>query len=136
MTSKSRKPSNAREEDLRLALSRIKRGRAHTKETKVSIASEAREADVSTALIHNHYPSIAEEIRVVQARSSRAVRDLKHQELREERGRDKTLRQESAELREQVAKLFSINEVLLTEIRTLTAKQNDSNVVDLPFKKT
>ena len=59
----TRKPSDAREKDLQLALSRIQRGRAHTKETKVTIASVAREAGVSTALIHNHYPKLLIKLR-------------------------------------------------------------------------
>ncbi|MEZ5437263.1 MAG: TetR family transcriptional regulator [Lysobacteraceae bacterium] len=131
----TRKPGDAREKDLLLALSRIQRGRAHTKETKVTIASVAREAGVSTALIHNHYPRIADTIREAQGRSSRAVRDLKHQELRAERERNKTLRAENAELTAQVAKLASINEVLLAENRTLKAMKNDPKVVDLASRK-
>lgn len=89
-----RKPSDARERDLQLALARIQRGRAHTGETKVTIAAVAREAGVSTALIHNHYPIIAETIRDAQGRSSRAQRDVKHQDLRAEREKNRALRKE------------------------------------------
>jgi hypothetical protein len=49
------------------------------------VTSVAREAGVSAALIHNHYPSIAERIRQEQGRGSRAQRDAKHQELKVER---------------------------------------------------
>ncbi|MCQ2036304.1 TetR family transcriptional regulator [Stutzerimonas kunmingensis] len=129
MTTK-RKPSDARERDLQLALTRIQRGRAHTGETKVTIAAVAREAGVSTALIHNHYPSIAEAIREAQGRSSRAQRDVKHQDLRAEREKNRTLRQEIEELRAKVASLASINEVLIAENRVLKAKQSDPKVVD------
>ncbi|QOZ83760.1 MULTISPECIES: TetR/AcrR family transcriptional regulator [Chromobacterium] len=108
----NRKPSDVRERDLQLALTRIQHGRAH--ETKVSIAAVAREAGVSTALIHNHYPSIAEKIREAQGRSSRIQRDVKHQELRAK-----------------VASLASINEVLISENQVLKAKQSDPKVVDL-----
>jgi len=131
MTTK-RKPSDARERDLRLALARIQHGRAHTAETKVTIAAVAREAGVSTALIHNHYPIIAEAIREAQGRSSRAQRDVKHQDLRAEREKNRTLRTEIEELRAKVASLVSINEVLITENRLLKAKQSDSKVIDLP----
>lgn len=131
MTTK-RKPSDARERDLQLALARIQRGRAHTGETKVTIASVAREAGVSTALIHNHYPIIAEAIRDAQGRCSRAQRDVKHQELRAEREKNRALRQEIEGLRAKVASLASINEVLIAENRLLKAKQSDSKVIDLP----
>ena len=105
-----RKPSDARERDLQLALARIQRGRAHTGESKVTIASVAREAGVSTALIHNHYPIIAEAIRDAQGRSSRAQRDVKHQELRAEREKNRALRLEIEGLRAKVASLASIND--------------------------
>ena len=131
MTTK-RKPSDARERDLQLALARIQRGRAHTGESKITIDSVAREAGVSTALIHNHYPIIAEAIRDAQGRSSRAQRDVKHQELRAEREKNRALRQEIEGLRTKVANLASINEVLLAENRLLKAKQSDSKVNDLP----
>lgn len=127
-----RKPSDVRERDLQLALARIQRGRAHTGESKVTIASVAREAGVSTALIHNHYPIIAEAIRDAQGRSSRVQRDVKHQELRAEREKNRALRLEIEGLRAKVASLASINEVLIAENRLLKAKQSDSKVIDLP----
>lgn len=126
-----RKPSPAREKDLHLALLRIERGRAKTGEKKVTIAAVAREAGVSSALIHNHYPNIAETIREVQGRSSRAQRDVKHHNLRVEKEKNRTLRQEIQELRAKVASLASLNEVLMTENRVLKAKQNDPKVVDI-----
>ncbi|MDR6678425.1 TetR/AcrR family transcriptional regulator [Pseudomonas oryzihabitans] len=130
MTTK-RKPSDARERDLQLALARIQRGRAHTGETKVTIAAVAREAGVSTALIHNHYPIIAELIRDAQGRSSRAQRDVKHQDLSAEREKNRVLRHEIEGLRAKIASLASINEVLIAENRLLKAKQSDSNVINL-----
>lgn len=130
MTTK-RKPSDARERDLQLALTRIQRGRAHTGETKVTIAAVAREAGVSTALIHNYYPNIAEKIREAQGRTSRIQRDAKHQDLRAEYEKNRILRQEIKELRAKIASLASINEVLISENRVLKAKQSDPKVVDL-----
>lgn len=129
------KPAEDREKDLRLALLRIQKGRAHTGETKVTIAAVAREAGVSTALIHNHYPRIAEAIREAQGRSSRAMRDVKQQDLIAERKKSAAYRQEIEELRAKVANLASINEVLLDENRVLKAKMNDRKVVDLASRK-
>ncbi|MBH3433885.1 DUF6262 family protein [Pseudomonas citronellolis] len=134
-TTSNYKPAEHREKDLRLALHRIQKGRAHTKETKVSIAAVAREAGVSTALIHNHYPAIAEAIREAQGRSSRAMHDVKHQDLLDERKKSKAYREEIAELRAKVAKLASINELLLDENRVLKAKMGDRKVVDLAIRK-
>jgi AcrR family transcriptional regulator len=133
MTSK-RKPADARRKDLELAMSRILRGRTHTKASKVSITSVAREAGVTPALIHNHYPEIAETIREAQGQSSRAHRDAKHGELKGEREKNRALRQEMQELRHQVAKLASINEVLLYENRTLLARLGESKVVGFPAR--
>lgn len=129
------KPAEDREKDLKLALYRIQKGRAHTGETKVTIAAVAREVGVSTALIHNYYPSIAEAIRQIQGRSSRAMRDVKHQDLLAERKKSAAYRQEIEELRAQVANLASINEVLLDENHVLKAKVNDRKVVDLVARK-
>lgn len=130
-----RKSAEDREKDLKLAIYRIQKGRAHTGETKVTIAAVAREAGVSTALIHNHYPGIAETIREAQGRSSRAMRDVKHQDLIAERKRAAAYRQEIEELRAKVANLASINEVLLDENRVFKAKMGDRKVVDLAAKK-
>lgn len=130
MTTK-RKPSDARERDLQLALARIQRGRSHKGETKVTIAAVAREAGVSTALIHNHYPIIAEMIRNAQGRSCRDQRDKKHQDLHAERGKNRALHQEIDELRLKIASLASINEVLIAENRLLKAKQSDSKIINL-----
>lgn len=129
------KPAEDREKDLRLALYRIQKGRAHTGENKPTIAAVAREAGVSTALIHNYYPSIAETIREAQGRSSRAKRDVKHQDLIAEREKSAAYRQEIEELRAKVASLASINEVLLDENRVLKAKMNDRKLVDLASRK-
>ncbi|AYF88139.1 TetR family transcriptional regulator [Pseudomonas sp. DY-1] len=129
------KPAEDREKDLKLALLRIQKGRARTGETKVTIAAVAREAGVSKALIHNYYPRIAEAIREAQGRSSRAMRDVKHQDLLAERKKSAAYRQEIEELRAKVANLASINEVLLEENRVLEAKMNDRKVVDLASRK-
>lgn len=129
------KPAENREKDLRLALYRIQKGRAHTGETKVTIASVAREAGVSAALIHNYYPEIAEAVREVQGRSSRAMRDVKQQDLLAEQKKSATYRQQIEELKAKVEKLASINEVLLDDNRVLKDKKNNHNIVLLSSKK-
>ena len=129
-----RKSASAREGELRLAMLRIERGRSRTKAAKISIASVAREAGVSPALIHNHYPAIADAIRQAQGRSSRQQRDTKHEQLKAEQDKTRELRQDVARLRVDVARLASINEVLLAENAVLKAKLDDRRVVDMSSK--
>ncbi|MET3479465.1 TetR family transcriptional regulator [Variovorax atrisoli] len=117
----SRKSANARKKDLQLAILRIEKGRSLTQAKKLSVSSVAREAGVTPALIHNHYPAIAEEIRVKLGASSRQVRD-------ESRAKEKAQREKNAQLRSQIrtlevriAQLASINELLVIENRNLQA---------------
>jgi AcrR family transcriptional regulator len=124
MTESTRKRAKDREKELRLAMLRIDRGRAQTKATKISIASVAREAGVSTALIHNHYPNVAEDIRAAVGRSSRDQRDAKQNELNASR--------EIERLELLVKNLASENEVLIAEKRELKAIQNAENVEPFP----
>lgn len=125
------KPAEDREKDLRLALYRIKKGRSHSGETKITISAVAREAGVSTALIHNYYPKVAEAIREAQGRSNRTVCDMKHHDLIAERKRSAACRHEIEELRAKIASLASLNEMLLEENRVLKAKVRDRKVTDL-----
>lgn len=129
--SQNRKTAEMREKDLRLAMSRIGRGRARTGASRITVTSVAREAGVSAALIHNHYPSIAERIRQEQGRGSRAQRDAKHQELKVEREKARELRREIECLRTDVRRLSSINEVLLAECARLRSRPGDQKVVAL-----
>lgn len=126
-----RKPAEAREKDLRLAIYRIERGRAHTKATKLSIAAVAREAGVTPALIHNHYPAIAEAIRLKLGTSSRQQRDAKQDQLKVEREKNRALRKELETMRSQLAALASINEMLLAENRILKVKEDNPKVIDI-----
>jgi AcrR family transcriptional regulator len=133
--SQTRKTAQTREKDLRLAMLRIQRGRSHTGATRITVASVAREVGVSAALIHNHYPTIADAIRQHQGRDSRAQRDAKHQALTQERERARELRREIASLRADVRRLSSINEVLLAESATLRSRLDDQKVVALRSPK-
>ena len=116
---KNRKSAQIREKELRLAIMRINHRRSRTGVTKVSITSVAREAGVSPALIHNHYPRIAHAIRHEQAPARSAQGRAKQGKLRRERDKARELRRQLAELRVQMAQLVSINEVLLAENETL-----------------
>ena len=62
-----------------LAIYRIESGRPKIvrKSRKLSIASVAEETGYSPATIHNHYPQIAEKIRELMGKDSRAQRDLR-----------------------------------------------------------
>lgn len=131
----SRLASEDRQKQLRLAITRIERGRSQTKARKLTISSVAREAGVSTSLIHNHHPEIAEVIREKQGRSSRALRDAKQSELKAEREKNQKLRSENAQLRQQIAKLASVNELLTMNISSLEARMSGGNVIDHPSAK-
>jgi AcrR family transcriptional regulator len=80
-----RKNADVREKEIRLAIFRIERGRSHTAAKRLTISAVAREAGVSSSLLHNHYPDIAEEIRVKQGASSRQKLDAKRDDLSVER---------------------------------------------------
>jgi hypothetical protein len=133
---KQRKKAESREKDLRMAILRIKHGRSHAGEKEVSIAAVAREAGVSTALIHNCHPKIADAIRTEQGRESRSVRDAKLLELREERAKSRELRQQIEELRDQVTRLSSINETLLADNETIRTRLVGGKVVQLRPRAT
>ena len=83
---------------------------------KVSISAVAKAADVTPALIHNTYPDIAERIRGVIGKSTRLQRDAKHEALAKERERNRELRAEVERLRQDMARLASINLTLLTKL--------------------
>ena len=123
---KNRKTFAAREKDLRLAFLRIKRGRSTTGGDTLSIASVAREAGVSPALIYNHYPAIADAIRLELARHSSKRRNRVHEKLKNERERGRVLRAEITALRTQVARLATLNEVLRVENESLREKRADT----------
>lgn len=120
MTSQ-RQSADVRAKQLRLAIVRIERGRAKTGAHKLSISAVAREAGVTPALIHNHYPAVAETIRTKLGASSREQRDAKHRELKKAQDANKTLREEVATLRHRISTLASINETLLLENQALRA---------------
>lgn len=131
-----RKPAEARVKDLNLAIMRIERGRSHTKASKLTIAAVAREAGVSASLIHNHYPAIAEAIRVKLGASSRELRDSARVALKEEQQKNADLRAQITVQEGQIARLASINETLLMENKSMrAAAASGSKVVALPPRR-
>lgn len=86
---------------------------------KVSISAVAKVAGVTPALIHNTYPDLAEKIRALVGKATRNQRDVKHDALIQEREINRGLRLEIAELRVDLAKLASVNQVLLNEVALL-----------------
>ncbi|MEJ8852175.1 TetR family transcriptional regulator [Variovorax rhizosphaerae] len=124
-----RKTAQVRSRELRTALSRVRRGRTRTQVTRLSIAAVAREAGVSAALIHNHYPDIASEIRDAMGRSDGAKKSKGSQELKTLRGRVRQLNQEIRSLRTDVARLASVNEVLIAENSSLKGRVSFANSV-------
>jgi AcrR family transcriptional regulator len=130
-----RKTAEVRERELRLALSRIQRGRSRTKAKRLSIAAVAREAGVTAALIHNHYPSLATAIREAMGRGERASRDEKTLEFKALRARVRELNGEVKALRADVARLASINEVLMAENTSFKARVGTVGTV-IPLSPT
>lgn len=86
---------------------------------KVTISAVAKLAGVTPALIHNTYPDLAEKIRGLVGKATRAQRDAKHDALVHEREVNRALRQELAETRADLARLASINQVLVSEVALL-----------------
>lgn len=86
---------------------------------KVTISAVAKVASITPALIHNTYPDLAEQIREIGGKTTRAQRDAKHAALVKERETNRTLRAENTTLKEDVAKLASVNQKLLAEIAVL-----------------
>lgn len=88
-------------------------------QSKVSISAVAKVAGVTPALIHNTYPDLAEKIRGLVGKATRTQRDAKHDALVHEREINRSLREELAGTRADLAKLASVNQVLLNEVALL-----------------
>lgn len=101
-------------DEILLAIVKVQAG-----EGKVSISAVAKLAGVTPALIHNTYPDLAEKIRGLVGKATRTQRDAKHDALVRERETNRALRQELAESRADLAKLASVNQVLLNEVALL-----------------
>jgi len=115
---------------IRLAIVRLENGQPKVVEKgrKISVAAVAEEAGVSRALIHKDYPDLIERIRGNANRAIQKQRDEKHEKLKEERAKNRQLREKIVELTEQRNKLASKNATLELENRRLSAILESKNV--------
>ena len=88
-------------------------------QSKLSISAVAKAAGVTPALIHNTYPDLAEQVRSLVGKGTRAQRNAKHEALARERAINRGLRSDIAGLKADLAKLASINQTLLSELAVL-----------------
>ncbi|NEV65122.1 TetR family transcriptional regulator [Thiorhodococcus minor] len=120
-------------ESLLQALYRLERGRGRiVKDGKLSIAAVAREAGVSSALIHNRYPDVADQINVAKNKGYRVQRDAKVNELKRQKDMNRELRAEIAELYAKLAKSASVIAALTAENDRLAAIVSSENTIVLP----
>ena len=115
---------------IRLAIVRLEKGQPKVVEKgrKVSVAAVAEEAGVSRALIHKDYPDLMERIRGNANKAIQRQRDEKHEKLKEERAKNRQLREKIVELTEQRNELASKNATLELENRRLSAILESKNV--------
>jgi len=121
-----RKPSSIRAKELDLAIARIKLGKSRTGATELNITTVAKEVGVTPALIHNHYPEIADKIRPPK-KSNNQKQQVQIDSLERENAK---LRDEQVTLKAKIAKLATQNEVLIIENAELK-KAAKSKVVDI-----
>ena len=115
---------------IRLAIVRLEKGQPKVVEKgrKVSVAAVAEEAGVSRALIHKDYPDMLERIRGNSNKAIQRQRDEKHEKLKEERFKNRQLREKIVDLTEQRNELASKNATLELENRRLSAILEGKNV--------
>lgn len=115
---------------IRMAIVRLEKGQPKVvvKGRKVSVASVAEEAGVSRALIHKDYPDLMERIRGNANKAIQKQRDETHEKLKEERAKNRQLREKIVHLTEQRNKLASKNATLELENRRLSAILESKNV--------
>lgn len=115
---------------IRLAIVRLEKGQPKLVEKgrRVSVAAVAEEAGVSRALIHKDYPDLMERIRGNADKAIQRQRDEKHEKLKEERAKNRQLREKVVGLTEQRNELASKNATLELENRRLSAILESKNV--------
>jgi len=101
-------------DEIHQAIARLQAGKS-----KMSISAVAKAARITPALIHNTYPDLAEKIRGLVGKATRTQRDAKHDALVRERENNRSLREELVGTRADLAKLASINQMLLNEVALL-----------------
>ena len=115
---------------IRLAIVRLEKDQPKVVEKgrKVSVAAVAEEAGVSRALIHKDYPDLLERIRGNSDKAIQRQRDEKQEKLKEERFKNRQLREKIVDLTEQRNELASKNATLELENRRLSAILESKNV--------
>nr|WP_315438372.1 TetR family transcriptional regulator [uncultured Pseudomonas sp.] len=118
---------------IRLAISSITNGRPKVvaKDRKISIKAVAEEAGVSNATIHNNYPDLAEQIRLLSNNHVRQQRDDTKQALSKQRQTTSVLRAEIKALRAQLSDIASVNAALMLQNAEMSSRLASTNVVDL-----
>lgn len=101
-------------DEIHQAIARLQAGKS-----KMSISAVAKVARITPALIHNTYPDLAEKIRGLVGKATRTQRDAKHDALVRERENNRSLREELVGTRADLARLASINQMLLNEVALL-----------------
>ena len=119
------------EKALQNALIRLKHGRPKVveKTRKISISALAEEAGVSDSTIHNRYPEIASQVRVIIGKEHKVQRNEKNQKLKIEKSKNRELRAEIENLESDIRKLTSINATLEHKNGQLKAKLASGNIV-------
>lgn len=87
----------------------------------ISISSVARDASIAPSTIHKVYPDIAEEIRELTGRSTRAQRNMKNAELTSAKSTIRDLRGQCLQFEHDLRKLASINYALKQRVERLEA---------------
>ena len=122
---------------IRMAIVRMEKGKPKvvSVDRKISIMAVAEEAGVSDSLIHKEHPELVRRINKNKDKDYRTARNAKHQALKDEREKNKELRDRVAELESQLSKLASINASLELELTTQRSIKNSQNVTEFRDKR-
>jgi len=123
--------------NIRMAIVRMEKGKPKvvSVDRKISIMAVAEEAGVSDSLIHKEHPELVRRINKNKDKDYRTARNEKHQALKDEREKNKELRDRVAELESQLSALASINASLELELITQRSIRNSQNVTGFSVKK-
>lgn len=138
MPSSAQKESGSTRLELELAIVRIEKRRPKVlsaQNCRMNISCVAKEAGVTPAAIHNTYPDIAEKIRSLAGKSTRAQRNEKHDELQQEKKSNRNLRDDLAVMATNLTRIASENARLLSENAELKAIVLSENVILLKAKQ-
>jgi hypothetical protein len=98
------------------------------KTRKMSVAAVAEECGLSREAIHKDYPELIDQIKAETGKNVRAQRDQKNEDLKSERLKNRNLRIELAESKQNNQRLASINAALMAEVKELRAIVASKNI--------